>query len=239
MTNITESTKLSENIKLIKQKIADACRGCGMNPADITLIAATKTISAQTIKQALECGITDVGENRVQEFLQKHDSVNDIIPNPQWHFIGHLQKNKAKYIVGKVALIHSVDSLPLALEINRQAKKIGIVQDILIQVNIMDEESKFGVSPNEYTSLVEECAKLANIKVLGLMSIPPLSSDNTIATKTFQKSYKILLDISSKKYHNVSMSILSMGMSGDFEQAIMAGATHIRIGSAIFGERGF
>lgn len=224
---------ISENIGSIRQKISAACRRCGRNPEDITLIAATKTIEIERIRQVASLGITDLGENRAQELLQKYDGVEGV----RWHFIGHLQKNKVKYVVGRAALIHSVDGFPLALEINRQAERNGMQQDVLIQVNIMDEKSKFGVSQNYVDELVQKCAELSNIKVLGLMSMPPLSNDNTFVTKVFQKSYEIFIDISLKKYHNVSMNILSMGMSGDFEQAIECGATHVRIGSAIFGGR--
>ncbi|MBQ7794124.1 MAG: YggS family pyridoxal phosphate-dependent enzyme, partial [Clostridia bacterium] len=182
---------------------------------EVTLIAVTKTHSPDMINEAIDCGVTDIGENKVQEILDKYDKVKPV----RWHLIGHLQTNKVKYIIDKVSLIHSVDSIKLMDEIERQAKKHGITMEILIQVNITGEESKFGVSPDELEGLLKHTAELEHVKVVGLMTILA-KLDTEVANRLhFNNIFNIFVDISSNKYDNVDMKYLSMGMSGDFETA--------------------
>lgn len=224
---------IKNSLYSVKERIKKAAAEAGRNEEDITLIAVTKTYEADVINEAIDMGVTDIGENKVQEIVRKYDSVKPV----RWHLIGHLQSNKVKYIIDKVSLIHSVDSLHLLDEINRQAKKHGIIMDVLVQVNISGEETKFGIKPEETEMFMEYAGKLENIRVRGLMTILP-KDDNPVKSRLhFVNIKRLYLDISLKKYDNVYMDYLSMGMSGDFEQAIMEGSNMVRIGSAIFGER--
>ena len=182
---------------------------------------------------AIECGVTDIGENKPQEV---RDKFADVLP-VKWHLIGHLQTNKIKYIIDKVCLIHSVDSIHLMDEIDKQAKKHDIVMDILIEVNISGEESKSGISPSELESLLIHAGTLSNIKVRGLMTVAPKLYNNVTNTLHFNNMNRLFIDIKGKKYDNVTMDYLSMGMSGDFEEAIKCGSNMVRVGSAIFGKR--
>ena len=224
---------LKERLGGIRERINKAAEKSGRSGKDITLVAVTKTYEADVINEAIELGVTDIGENKVQEILRKYDSVKPV----KWHLIGHLQSNKVKYIIDKVSMIHSVDSIHLMDEIERQAEKKNKTMDILIQVNISGEESKFGIKPEDVYEILEYASKLKYVKVRGLMTILP-KDDNKMNLKLhFVNIKRLSLDISEKKYDNICMDYLSMGMSGDFEEAIMEGSDMVRIGSAIFGER--
>lgn len=228
-------TEIGSNLKIIREKIAAAAKKSGREEKDITLIAVTKTHSPEAINEAIDCGVTDIGENKVQEIVDKYDRVKPV----RWHLIGHLQTNKVKYIIDKVYMIHSVDSVHLMEEIDRQAKKHGVVMKILIQVNISGEETKFGISPDEIDTMLEAAEGLTNIKVCGLMTILP-KVDNSVSLRLhFVNIRRIYIDISKKKYNNISMQYLSMGMSGDFETAVEEGSNMVRIGRAIFEERNY
>ena len=217
----------------VKNRIKMSAEESGRSEDDITLIAVTKTYEADVINKAIELGVTDIGENKVQEIIRKYP---DVLP-VRWHLIGHLQSNKVKYIIDKVSMIHSVDSISLMDEIDRQAKKHSKVMDILIQVNITGEESKFGIKPDEINEFLYHASTLKNVKVCGLMTIL-LKNDSEINNRLhFNNIRRIYLDISEKKYDNICMKYLSMGMSGDFCEAISEGSNMVRIGSAIFGER--
>ena len=254
MTDL-EKNAIRENIEKIRKNVAEAAAKSGRNPGDIRIVLATKTQPPEKINYAAECGITEIGENRVQELLDKYEKLDR--EKLKIHFIGTLQTNKVKYIIDKVTLIHSVNSIKLAEEIDRQAKKHGIVMDVLIEINAAGEESKTGVSEDGIFELLEYISGLKNIKVRGLMAIPPLvpyfsekanSLDecdknvnklqiNSDSRCYFKKIMQIFLDISAKKIDNINMEILSLGMSGDYAEAIEEGSTLIRPGRAVFGER--
>lgn len=228
-------SEIKTNLAKIRDKIKIAANKSARDEKEITLIAVTKTYSPNAINEAIDCGVTDIGENKVQEIVEKYDKVKPV----RWHLIGHLQTNKVKYIIDKVDMIHSVDSIRLMEEIDRQAKKHNIVMKILIQVNISGEESKFGISPDEIDEILCHAGTLNNVKVCGLMTILP-KLDNDISLRLhFVNIKRIYIDISSKKYNNIDMKYLSMGMSGDFELAIEEGSNMVRIGRAIFGERNY
>lgn len=225
---------IAENIDTVREKIKKAALKVNRNPDDVLLIAVTKTHSADIINEAIECGITDIGENKVQEILEKYDSVKKGV---RWHLIGHLQTNKVKYIIDKVSLIHSVDSIKLMDEIDRQAKKHDLIMDILIQVNISGEETKFGIEPSQLDEMFDHASQLSNIRVKGLMTIAPKTDRNMTNRLHFGNINKIYIDKKSNVYDNINMEFLSMGMSGDYEVAIEEGSNMVRVGSAIFGER--
>ena len=222
------------NFVAVTEKINSAALKSGRKPEDITLLAATKTVDAETINYAIRKGISYIGENRVQELLSKEAGVTEEVRK---HFIGHLQSNKVKDIINRVEMIESVDSLKLAREISKQAVKNNKTMDILIEVNIGKEESKSGFFPEETKNAIKEIAKLEGVKIKGLMTIPPICEENEEIHKIFKKMYNLFVDISSEKIDNSSMDILSMGMSDDFEAAIEEGANLIRVGSALFGKR--
>ncbi|MBR2916329.1 MAG: YggS family pyridoxal phosphate-dependent enzyme [Clostridia bacterium] len=222
-----------ENIKEVNKKIENAAKSANRDKSEVTLIGVSKTKPVSLIKEAVECGIEHLGENRVQEIMEKFDHIK----GAKWHLIGHLQKNKVKYIVDKVELIHSVDSLELAKEIDKQAKKIGKVQSVLIQVNISGEESKFGLPKEEVIPLLEEVKSFENVKVKGLMTMAPLGAGEDELREIFGGLKKLSIDIREKNIDNISMEELSMGMSGDFEIAVSEGATMVRVGTGIFGHR--
>ena len=225
---------ISENLSIVRENIKRSAREAGREPEEVTLIAVSKTKPAAMIEEAYACGCRDFGENRVQELCEKYE----VLPKDiRWHLIGHLQRNKVKYIVDKVCLIHSVDSLRLAEEIQREAEKRQTDVNVLIEVNMAGEESKFGVSPREAESLVREVAKLPNVHIQGLMTIAPVverPEDNAIH---FSNLRQLSVDITEKNIDNVNMSVLSMGMTGDYEQAVKDGATYVRVGTGVFGER--
>ena len=226
---------IKENLNVVRDNIKKAAEKSGRNPEDITLVAVTKTHGADMINEAISFGVTDIGENKVQEILEKYDHVKPV----RWHLIGHLQTNKVKYIIDKVYMIHSVDSIKLMDEIERQAAKHNIVMKILIQVNISGEETKFGIKPEELGDFLEYAETLSHVKVYGLMTIAPKVDDGMSNRLHFDNIHKIYIDISEKKYDNISMKYLSMGMSGDYEAAIECGSNMVRVGSAIFGARNY
>lgn len=221
---------IKDNLARVNQRIEDACVRAGRNPADVTLLAVTKTVPPERIREIMELGITSLGENRVQELLSKYDELS----GAKWHIIGHLQTNKVKSIVGKTELIHSVDSPRLAEEISRQSSARGITSSILLEVNVSGEESKFGMTLDFVDRMVESCAGMDGICVKGLMTMAPLGADDKEIRKIFSSLYKKYVDISAKKYDNVIMEHLSMGMSNDFEAAIEEGATIVRVGRSLF-----
>lgn len=225
----------NENYRRILKSIEKAAIETGRKLEDITLLAATKTVDIDVINHAIKSGIKYIGENRVQEFLSKEPHYLPV----HKHFIGHLQTNKVKDIVGKVELIHSVDSLHLAKEISKQSVKIGTVSDILLEVNVGGEESKHGFTPNGILSAAEQIAELPGIRIRGLMTIPPICDKPEDNIKYFNILSKLSVDIGNKKIDNSSMEILSMGMSDDFETAIRCGANLVRIGTALFGRRNY
>lgn len=230
-----ERRQIEENVAQARERIARAAVEAGRRPGDITLVAATKMNDAERVRAAIAAGVDVCGENRVQELLGKYEQhAYDGCP---LHFIGTLQTNKVKYLIGKVSLIESVSSLKLARVIDKEAAKAGICQDILLEVNIGREESKLGIDPDELFSITEQIAKLNHVRVRGLMAIPPRTQPNEEKTLYFDRMSKLFIDISAKKYDNITMDCLSMGMSADYTEAISCGATIVRLGTAIFGAR--
>jgi len=226
---------IAENIENIRRRIDLACQKSGRSPSEVTLVAVSKTFSAEMIDEAVAGGITDIGENYVQELLKKRELVQS--PNIRWHFIGHLQSNKIRYLIRWVHLIQTVDSIGLAREINRLAVGAGRTVDVLIEVNTTGEKGKFGVAPEQVAKLVNGMASCTNIRVYGLMTMGPFLPDPEGSRPMFRTLRILKEEISSLPYENVEMKHLSMGMTGDFEVAIEEGATIIRIGTAIFGPR--
>lgn len=226
---------IRENLGEVKERIAAACARAGRDPAEVTLIGVTKTKSAEVINQGIACGITDIGENRVQELLEKYDAIQKGV---KIHLIGHLQTNKVKYILDMADLIHSVDSEKLADEISRLAAAKRKTAEVLVQVNVSGEKSKSGVAPDRLDALLGHIARLPAIRVSGLMTIPPRDSGSMETTRgVFRALHKIFVDKQAISYDNITMRHLSMGMSNDFEIAVEEGATMVRVGRAIFGER--
>ena len=221
---------IAENIEKVRNDIKEACVRSGRNYDDITILGVTKTVGADDIMCAVNEGLCDLGENRVQEFMDKYGK----IPNVKWHIIGHLQTNKVKYIIGKTKLIHSVDSLKLAEEIEKLSKKANVTTDILIEVNISGEETKSGISKEEILPLLEKLDEFSFVKVKGFMTMAPKFASEDEIRQIFRNLYKIFVDISRKKYNNISMEYLSMGMSSDYVIAVEEGANIVRIGSKIF-----
>ena len=228
---------IAENIAKIRAEMNAAAIAAGRDPSQILLCAATKMNDADRVRQAIAAGVDLCGENRVQELTQKLSE--NAYEGAPIHFIGHLQTNKVKMVVGKVDIIQSVDSRRLLEAINKEALKQGIVQDILLEVNIGSEESKSGFDKSELPSILERMEEFSGIRVRGLMAIPPICENSTDNHKFFQEMCKISVDIKEKKYHNVCVDIMSMGMSGDYADAIACGSTMIRVGTAIFGERNY
>ena len=228
---------MEERLRAVQEQIAQAALRVGRDPADITLCAATKTQSDDTIRAAIAAGLQVCGENRVQE-LCAHLEADAYAGAQQVHFIGHLQTNKVNKVVGRVELIHSVDSLHLLQAVDKQAAKLGIVQDILLQVNIGGEESKGGVEPEGLEELANAACAMEHVRLRGLMAIPPIAHEPGANTHYFVKMRQLFVDMREKMAHNESrMDILSMGMSGDYEDAIAQGATLVRVGTAVFGPR--
>lgn len=225
-----------ENYKNVEEKVIQACKRAGRDPKEVTLIAVSKTKPMSMIEELLPLGVRDFGENKVQELTAKAESLS---PEIYWHMIGHLQRNKVKYVVDKACLIHSVDSLRLAEEISKEAGKKQVTVSILLEVNAAGEESKFGITPGETLSLAQEIAKLPHIQIKGLMTIAPYTQNPEDNRIFFRNLRKLSVDIAQKNIDNVTMSVLSMGMTGDYEVAIEEGATHVRVGTGIFGERDY
>lgn len=227
---------LKENLANVEKNIEQACKNAGRNRDEVTLIAVSKTKPVEMLQEIYDENIRDFGENKVQELCSKMEQLPSDI---RWHMIGHLQRNKVKYIVGKVELIHSVDTYRLAEEINIQAKKQNVIVPILVEVNIAHEESKFGISAEDAILLVEEISKLENIRIKGLMTIAPYVENPEDNRLYFRKIKQLSVDITNKNIDNVFMEILSMGMTGDYMVAIEEGATMVRVGTGIFGERNY
>ena len=227
---------LSDNVIQVEERIRRACERAGRSRSEVTLIAVSKTKPISDIKEVMAAGIVDFGENKVQELKEKYE----VLPKDlRWHMIGHLQRNKVKYLPGKTVLIHSVDSFRLAEEISREYGRHGAEADILLEINAAGEMSKFGVSPEEAETLARQIAILPNVHIKGLMTIAPYTDDPEESRVYFQNLRQLSVDIAAKNIDNVIMSELSMGMTGDFETAIEEGATLIRVGTAIFGERNY
>ena len=228
---------IAENVARIKADIVEAALAAGRDPKDILLCAATKMNDADAVREAIAAGVDCCGENRVQELVQK--GAQNAYEGAPVHFIGHLQTNKVKQVVGTVDLIQSVDSIRLLEAINKEAAKQGIVQDVLLEVNVAMEESKSGFALEEVESVISQMGNFSAVRVLGFMAIPPICQNSTENHKFFQKIYNLSVDIMRKKYDNVCVNILSMGMSGDYADAIACGSTMIRVGTAIFGARDY
>lgn len=224
-----------ENFKRIYDTIGEAALQSGRQPEDITLLAATKTVPPAVIEYATSHGIQVIGENRAQELNEKYPFYH--LPTSQIHFIGHLQTNKVASVVGKVGMIQSVDSLKLAKEISKKSEALSMVTDILLEINVGGEENKSGLPPEQAVSLALEASQLPGIRIRGLMTIPPIANDPNITRKFFSNIYAMSVDIRRKNIDNVSMDILSMGMSSDYREAILEGSTMVRIGSLLFGKR--
>ena len=225
-----------ENITQVKENIETACKTSGRNVEDITLIAVSKTKPVSLLEEAYETGCRDFGENKVQELCDKYEVMEKDI---RWHMIGHLQTNKVKYLIGKTALIHSVDSYKLACEIEKQAAKHDCIMDILIEVNIANEETKFGLAKEEVIDLVKQVALLPHVRIKGLMTVAPYVEDSEENRLFFRNIKQLSVDIDNQNIDNVSMNVLSMGMTGDYMVAIEEGATIVRVGTGIFGARNY
>lgn len=225
---------IRENLEIVEKTVDSSCEKAGRERSEVTLIAVSKTKPLPLLREAYEAGVRDFGENKVQELI---DKIPEMPSDIRWHMIGHLQRNKVKYIVGKVALIHSVDSLRLAEEISSEAVKKQVEADILVEVNVAEEDSKFGVTAADAPALVEKIAKLPGIHVKGLMTIAPFTESSEDNRIFFHKLKQLSVDIERKNIDNVCMAALSMGMTGDYPVAIEEGATYVRVGTGIFGER--
>jgi len=227
---------ITENLSIVENKIAAACKRAGRERDEVKLIAVSKTQPVEAIREAIEYGINSFGENRVQELREKTEIIKD---NLDWHLIGHLQTNKVKYVVGKVSLIHSLENIRLAEAIDKEAKKHNVIVDVLVEVNIAKEDTKFGVNPEEVESFIREVLIFKNINIRGLMTVAPYTDISEENRKYFKQLKKIMVDLNSKNIHNVNMNVLSMGMTGDYEIAIEEGATLVRVGTGIFGSRDY
>ena len=228
---------VEENLKVIRENIAQAAEKSGRKPEDITFLAATKTVPAEVINRSIELGVDNIGENRVQEMMEKYDDYD--LKHCRLHFIGHLQVNKVKYLVGRVTMIQSVDSEKLAGEISRLGLKKGITTDVLLEVNIGREENKSGVVPDLLPELLEKISRMPAIRVRGLMAIPPAGAPEAETRNYFLRMNQYFIDTKGEKMDNVSMDYLSMGMSADYAQAILAGANLVRVGTALYGPRNY
>ena len=227
---------IQENLEFVKSMIHNACQESKRKETEITLIAVSKTKPLSMLEAAYQCGCRDFGENKVQELLEKAE----VLPKDiRWHMIGHLQRNKVKYIIGKTALIHSVDSVRLAQEISKEAGKKEITVSILIEVNIGSEESKYGVAPEQAEELIREISQFPYLKIEGFMAVAPYTEDAESNRQYFERLRDLSVDIKSKNIDNVYMDVLSMGVSGDYAVAIQEGATMVRVGTGIFGERDY
>ena len=227
---------IEENYRKVEEKVRAAAVRSGRQPEDVTLIAVSKTKPLSDIEALIRIGVREFGENKPQELKEKYDSVSQPV---HFHQIGHLQTNKVKYVIDRAVLIHSVDSVHLAEQIQKEAEKRGLTAEVLIEVNAAGEDTKFGVSIEETEPLVREIAKFPNIRIRGLMTIAPFVDDPEENRAVFRAMKQLLLDIKSQKIDNVDMSVLSMGMTNDYEVAIEEGATMVRVGTAIFGERNY
>lgn len=227
---------LKENYANVLKNVHNACERAGRKTDDVTLIAVSKTKPVEMLQEIYDCGCRDFGENKVQEIMDKYDKLpNDI----RWHMIGHLQTNKVKYIVDKVYMIHSVDSIKLAKEISKEAVKKNVTVKVLLEVNVAEEETKFGLLTEEVPDFYKEVIDLPGLKVCGLMTIAPYVENSEENRQHFVNLKQLMVDIESEKTDNISVGELSMGMTGDYEVAIEEGATYVRVGTGIFGERNY
>ena len=227
---------IAENIYDVKKRIEKACERSGRNVEEVTLVAVSKTKPIERLEEAYAAGARFFGENKVQELVDKWE----IMPKDiNWQMIGHLQTNKVKYIIDKVDLIHSVDSVRLVEVIDKEAAKKGVIANILLEVNVAKEESKFGLMPEEVMDFIDEVVRFQNIRVHGLMTIAPFVDDPEMNREHFANLHQLFVDIRKKKVNNVTMNVLSMGMTGDYEVAIEEGATMVRVGTGIFGVRDY
>lgn len=227
---------IAENCHRVEERIAEACVRAGRAREEVTLIGVSKTVEPARVQAAVDAGVVRLGENRVQELCEKQPHING---NPEWHLIGHLQTNKVKQVVGKVALIQSVDSVKLAKQIEKVSAAQELVTPVLVEVNIGREPSKSGVFAPELAETLEKIAEFPHISVQGLMCVPPISDSSEKKRNYFAKMHQLFLDIRDKKLDNIDMRILSMGMSSDFEEAILEGSTMVRVGTALFGRRDY
>lgn len=227
---------LAENLQQVNANIEKACAAVGRAPSEITLVAVSKTKPVSMLQEAYDAGARVFGENKVQEIMDKYDQLPSDI---QWHMIGHLQRNKVKYIIDKVAMIHSVDSLRLAQTIEQEAAKKDLVMPILLEVNVAEEDTKFGLKVEEVLPLLEQISSFSHIQVKGLMTIAPFVENPEENREVFRTLKKLSVDISGKNINNVTMSVLSMGMTGDYQVAVQEGSTMVRVGTGIFGERNY
>ena len=227
---------VQNNLEIVEQKIQAACQRAGRDRSEVTLIAVSKTKPVSMIREAMDCGLHVFGENKVQELCDKYE---ELPKDLQWHMIGHLQRNKVKYLIGKTALIHSVDSLRLAQAVQEEAAKKGAVMDILLEVNAAEEESKFGIKTSEVLALAENVVQLPHIRLRGLMTIAPFVENPEKNRAIFANLHELYVDIKDKNIDNGTVSILSMGMTNDYEVAIEEGATMVRVGTGIFGARDY
>ena len=225
---------IRENLEAVEEKICEACRESGRKREEVTLISVSKTKPVTMIEEAYSAGSRNFGENKPQELKEKYGLLPKDI---KWHMIGHLQRNKVKYIIDKAAMIHSIDTERLAEAVNLEAQKHGLVMPVLVEVNVAREESKYGVFEEEALPFIEKISKLPNIRVEGLMTIAPFVENGEENRVFFEKLRKLYVDIKSKNIDNVNMCNLSMGMTGDYQAAIKEGATMVRVGTGIFGER--
>ena len=225
---------IKQNIQIAEEKITAAAERAGRKREDVLLLAVSKTKPVEVIREAVACGLTSLGENKVQEIMEKYEPMGDGV---HWHLIGHLQTNKVKYIIDKVDMIHSVESLRLAEEINKRAAAKSLVMDVLVEVNMAEEESKFGIQPERVEEFLRQIAPLPHIRVRGLMTVAPFVENPEENRVYFRKMRELLVDMNQKKIDNINMDVLSMGMTGDYEVAIEEGATIVRVGTGIFGER--
>lgn len=228
---------IKENIDKIMKRVEASAVRAGRDPKDITVIAVSKTVDASRAKEAVESGLVNLGENKVQELVSKYEALHDM--GIKWHMIGHLQKNKVKYIIDKAELIHSVEDIELANEINKRAAKNGLTANILIELNIAKEESKFGIDDENVYEFVKELEQFENIRVMGLMTVAPNSENPEDIRWVFKKMKEIFENIKSMDLKNTDMKYLSMGLTNDFEIAIEEGSNIVRIGTAIFGARNY
>lgn len=227
---------VAENLAQVQKNINESCSKINRDPNEVTLIAVSKTKPVEMLKEAYDAGARVFGENKVQEIVDKYDQMPSDV---KWHMIGHLQRNKVKYIVDKVAMIHSVDSLRLAETIEKEAAKKAVIVPILIEVNVAQEESKFGLKPEEVLPLIEQIADFSHIRIKGLMTIAPYVDNAEENREIFRELKKLSVDIAAKNINNVNMSVLSMGMTGDYMVAVQEGATMVRVGTGIFGARNY
>lgn len=227
---------VAENLAQVQKNINESCSKINRDPNEVTLIAVSKTKPVEMLKEAYDAGARVFGENKVQEIVDKYDQMPSDV---KWHMIGHLQRNKVKYIVDKVAMIHSVDSLRLAETIEKEAAKKAVIVPILIEVNVAQEESKFGLKPEEVLPLIEQIADFSHIRIKGLMTIAPYVDNAEENREIFRELKKLSVDIAAKNINNVPMSVLSMGMTGDYMVAVQEGATMVRVGTGIFGARNY